>query len=602
MGAEDGCAAEGPREAYARRLAERRVEAACRSRADARISWARFAAVGAAALIGWLAFGRGLLHPAWLAAPALGFLLLVVLHDRVIRARRRAERAAAYYEACLARLDDRWAGRGEPGERFLEQSHPYAADLDLFGPGSLFHLLCASRTRAGEETLASWLRGPASPEEIRARQAAVAELRPRVDLREELALLGEEIRSGVHPEALARWSAEPPVLTSRPARAAAFVLAALGVAGVLGWLAFGLPLWAALSAVTIEAGFALALRRRVRHVLGAVETPGRDLALLSSVMERLERERFTSPKLVALRNDLQAHGAPPSVQIARLARLIVLLDSRRNQLFAAPSYLLLWGTQIAFAVEAWRARVGPATGRWLAAVGELESLGSLAGYSFEHPGDPFPEIVEEGPLFEAEGIGHPLIPEARCVRNDLTLGGRTQVLVVSGSNMSGKSTLLRTVGVNAVLAMAGAPVRARRLRMSVLSVGASIRILDSLRAGTSRFYAEITRLRDLVDLARGPRRLLFLLDEILHGTNSHDRRIGAEAVVRGFAGDGAIGLVTTHDLALALIADALAPRAANVHFEDHLEDGRMTFDYRLRPGVVTKSNALALMRAVGLHV
>jgi len=228
-------------------------------------------------------------------------------------------------------------------------------------------------------------------------------------------------------------------------------------------------------------------------------------------------------------------------------------------------------------------------------------LSALAGYAYEHPGDPFPELSQDT-CFDGEALGHPLIPEARCVRNDLHLGGALCLLIVSGSNMSGKSTLLRTVGTNAVLALAGAPVRARRLRLSPLAVGASIRIQDSLQGGTSRFYAEITRLRQLMDQAQGPLRLLFLLDEILHGTNSHDRGIGAEAVVRGFVARGAIGLVTTHDLALARVADALAPRACNVHFEDHLDDGKMTFDYRMRPGVVAKSNAVALMRAIGLEV
>jgi DNA mismatch repair ATPase MutS len=195
-----------------------------------------------------------------------------------------------------------------------------------------------------------------------------------------------------------------------------------------------------------------------------------------------------------------------------------------------------------------------------------------------------------------------LIPTDRCVRNDLQLGHDLRLLVVSGSNMSGKSTLLRTVGTNTVLALAGAPVRAARLRLSPLAVGASIRLNDSLQAGTSRFYAEITRLRQLMDLANGSLPLLFLLDEILHGTNSHDRGVGAAAVVRGFIERGAIGLVTTHDLALAHIAQRPEGHAANVHFEDHLEDGKMIFDYRMRPGVVEKSNAVALMRAVGLDV
>jgi DNA mismatch repair ATPase MutS len=210
--------------------------------------------------------------------------------------------------------------------------------------------------------------------------------------------------------------------------------------------------------------------------------------------------------------------------------------------------------------------------------------------------------VAEEPCFVGEGLGHPLIPEARCVRNDVRLGETLRVLIVSGSNMSGKSTLLRTVGINAVLALAGAPVRARQLRLSSLAIGATLRIQDSLQAGSSRFYAEITRLRLLTDLARGPLPLLFLLDEILQGTNSHDRRIGAEAIIRSLIDCGALGLVTTHDLALAHIAEALAPRATNVHFADHLEDGKLVFDYRMRPGVVRKSNALELMRSVGLEV
>jgi DNA mismatch repair ATPase MutS len=245
----------------------------------------------------------------------------------------------------------------------------------------------------------------------------------------------------------------------------------------------------------------------------------------------------------------------------------------------------------------------------------MEALCSLASHAFEHPADPFPEFVGQTlssvnqatePLLEAEGIGHPLIEESRVVRNDVRIGGASpagpRVLVVSGSNMSGKSTLLRTLGVNAVLALAGAPVRARRLRMSPLAVGASIRVTDSLQGGVSRFYAEILRLRQILDETARPLPVLFLIDEFLHGTNSHDRRIGAEALVRGLVERGAIGLVTTHDLALADIAVTLGDRAANVHFEDRIVDGGIVFDYVMRPGVVRKSNAIELMRSVGLEI
>jgi len=236
-------------------------------------------------------------------------------------------------------------------------------------------------------------------------------------------------------------------------------------------------------------------------------------------------------------------------------------------------------------------------GRWA-----RRALCSLASHAFEHPGDTFPEFVEEHGCLEAEGIGHPLIPEDKLVTNDVRLGRGPRLLVVSGSNMSGKSTLLRTLGISAVLAQAGAPVRARKLTLSPLAVGASIRVTDSLQTGVSRFYAEILRLRQILDLTTGPLTVLFLIDEFLHGTNSHDRRIGAEALARGLVERGAMGLITTHDLALADIAGVLGERAANVHFEDRVEDGRILFDYALRSGVVRKSNAIELMRSVGLEI
>jgi DNA mismatch repair ATPase MutS len=285
-----------------------------------------------------------------------------------------------------------------------------------------------------------------------------------------------------------------------------------------------------------------------------------------------------------------------------LSRLVDWANAQRNQFFAVLGWFLLWPLHFAFAIERWRARSGADVARWLEVVGELEALSSLAGYAYEQPDDPFPTVVDSGAEVSATQLGHPLLPAATCVRNDLALGGDLRLYVVSGSNMSGKSTMLRTLGVNVVLALAGAPVRAQAMQLSPLQVGATLRIQDSLAEGASRFYAEITRLKQLVDLSREQPPLLFLLDEILAGTNSHDRRIGAEAVVRGLVERGTIGLVTTHDLALADVATALGPRARNVHFEDKMVDDQLRFDYRMRDGVVQHSNAIALMRAVGLDV
>jgi DNA mismatch repair ATPase MutS len=352
----------------------------------------------------------------------------------------------------------------------------------------------------------------------------------------------------------------------------------------------------------VQGLFAMTLRGRVRKVLAGVDGPTRDLVLLRGLLTRLEAEPVSTPRLQQLEAALRTEGLPPSRRIAQLQRLADLLDARRNQFFAPFGLLLLWSTQLALAVESWRVHYGPALAGWLRAAGEMEALAALAGYAYEHPDDVFPELVDDGPVLEGRALGHPLLPEDRCVRNDLHLGTEPRALVISGSNMSGKSTYLRTAGCNALLAFAGAPVRAEALRISPLAIGASLQIADNLREGTSHFYAEIRRLRGVMDLTEGAQPVLFLLDEILHGTNSHDRRIGASAVVRQLVERGCLGLVTTHDLALAKIADELAPRILNVHFQDHLEDGRMCFDYTLQPGVVSKSNALELMRSVGLEV
>jgi hypothetical protein len=609
---------------YTRRREDRQRRAAWLGRRERLVGNARVGVFLGGVVLAWLVLGPGAVSGWWLLLPAGGFSALLAWHERLTRAWYRARQAVAFYDAGLARLGDSWKGRGQSGARFLDENHPYAADLDLFGPASLFELLCTARTRTGEDTLAGWLLRPAGPEEIRARQAAVAELKPQLDLREDLALLGGGLPAGVDFDAVVRWGAAPPLMRPRWPRWPALGLGLLSVFTLAGWLlaVFGWsdpasPVgaffhswqWRPFLAVAAGQLVLLAwLRRGVDQVLARVERRARDLAMLASVLARLEKASFTAPHLVALRRALGAGeegapvGAQPSQRIAALGNLLDLLNSRKNQLFAPVAYLLMWGTQMAYALEAWREVSGKAIGRWLAVVGEFEALCALAGYAYQNPEDPFPEVADEGPLYEGEGLAHPLIPRGRCVANDLRLSRELRVLVVSGSNMSGKSTFLRTAGINAVLAQAGAPVRARRVRIAPLAVGATLRIQDSLQAGRSRFYAEILRVRQIVDLARGPVPLLFLLDELFAGTNSHDRRLGAEAVVCGLVESGAVGLVTTHDLSLTQIVDRLAPRAANVHFADHFENGVMTFDYRLRAGVVQNSNALALMRAVGLRV
>jgi hypothetical protein len=592
---------EDPRSEYTCRIEQRRIEADRRQVWHHRIGNARLLVFIAAAVMAWFAIHARAFSPWGLLVPALAFLWLVFLHGGVLRELQRFKRSLEFYRQGIARLDEQWDEIGEPGERFLDASHPYAQDLDLFGKGSLFQLLSRARTRGGEDKLAAWIKSPASLPEIRSRQEAVLELRSNLDLREDLAVLGTDMNSGVEPGPLIGWAESPATLPSRSIQIVAALLALLTTASLVIWVSYGNHRWFFLL-ILVEVIFVYCLRRWVRPVVSGAEKACGELRLFSHVLARLEKEQFKTGSLNKLRAALDREGMAPSRLISRLDQLIVLLDSRRNQFFAPFAFLLLWEIQLAYFVEDWRRKHGHSIAGWLDATAETEALASLAGYAYENQEDPFPEFTEQSPCFDGRGLGHPMLPKAKCIRNDVYIAGETRVFVVSGSNMSGKSTLLRTVGINAVLAMAGAPVRAESLRLSTLALGASIRIHDSLKEGTSRFYAEITRLKQLVTLADGPAPLMFLLDELLHGTNSHDRRIGAEGIIKGLVQRGAVGLLTTHDLALAHIVDALARQAANVHFEDHVENGRITFDYHLRPGIVRKSNALELMRSIGLEV
>ena len=613
-----------PAAVYHDRLAAHRSAHARLERWDERLAHARLA-VFALAVVLALVVWRADVTPWILLAPVAAFLVLAVRHDRTIRARDAAARAIAYYERGLARIDDRWIGTGEPGTRFLDEHHPYALDLDLFGEGSLFELLSTARTRDGEEVLADWLLSGAGPDVIHARQQALAELAPAVTLRERMAVAGPTTRIVVDTGGLRAWAGEEPLHGLAALRRTTCVAAVAAGAATTFLAVTGDPLPLQLVFV-IQLAASYAASSRVERVLAVASGKSRELATLSELLLHVESSTFTAPRLAALRGTLAAEPVRASRAIRSLQRLAERHDWRHSLpliplglaiygvveaewaldlALVTASALVLFAPLLALSVERWRKAYGSLVPTWIATLAEFEALAALATYHFEHPKDPFPVIDASGPrppaVFDGIGLGHPLLPVRSMVRNDVRLTPETQLLVVSGSNMSGKSTLLRTVGVNAVLALAGAPVRAASLRISPLSIGATLRIQDSLREGRSRFFAEITRIRELADLAAGPMPLLFMIDELLQGTNSHDRLVGASGILRSLVARGAIGLVTTHDLALTAIAGELAPRAANIHFEDFFEGGEMRFDYRVKPGPVTRSNALALIRAVGLE-
>ena len=628
---------QNPRRVYHERRAARRREHAAAERRHHAIGTVRLVLVGIAAALGIGIVGGAGYSAWWILAPLAGVVWLGFRLDRIETERSRLERASAFYDRGLARLDDAWAGTGERGDEFADPKHLYAADLDLFGDGSLFQRLCAARTRRGMATLAGWLLSPAAPDVVRAREAAVDELTPNLDLREDLAVLGDDTRAAVDAQALSAWGTAPAAFDSPALLTAGRIASVAGTLALAAGVAYALAGvrsldlsdgvrsllgWYFVAAVVGVAAVQLRIQPAAAQVYAGIDSAARHVALLGRLLGRLETERFHAARLADLRARLDVAGEPPSRQVARLTRLMEHVDSRHNAFAWLFGFFLVWDVHLAHAVERWRLASGPKLGTWLDTVGEVEALASLAAYRFERPDDVWPELADGPPRFEAEALAHPLL-NAAAVANDVRLDAHPQVLVLSGSNMSGKSTLLRAIGVNAVLAQAGAPVRARRLAMSPVAVGASIRIVDSLQDGSSRFHAEIVRLRAI--LARTPAPapdpndaanrddalaqersdampVLFLIDECLHGTNSHDRRIGADAVVRGLVERSAIGLVTTHDLALTAITDALGPRAENVHFTDHFTNGKLRFDYTLRAGVVGKGNALELMRSVGFDI
>jgi hypothetical protein len=455
----------------------------------------------------------------------------------------------------------------------------------------------------GQDALASWLLAPADPATVRARQAAIDELRGQLDLREEFAVLDEADTADLAPKTLPDWAVAPPVFLSRLRPLAAIVLAAASVTALLATGFYDAPTWPFLLVAAVQGALLLSMRAGFRRLTGDIDRVIDEIKLLREVLRIVEDYQPQSERLRELLGRLREGSQAPSRRIAQLVRLVESWETiRRNQFVVPFAFVLMLAVHVAYAIERWRAENRRLVAAWLEVVAEFEALGSLARFAYERPAYPFPEIAETGPCFEAQALGHPLIAARARVTNDVALARERSLLLVSGSNMSGKSTLLRAVGLNAVLALAGAPVVAARLQVSPLAVGSAMRHTDSLQEGVSAFYAEIQRLRLVCDLTSGPLPVLFLLDEILHGTNSHDRRIGAEVVIESLLRSGAIGLVTTHDLALTEIVERWSPRAANVHFEDQLRDGRLSFDYRLRGGPVPRGNGLILMRLLGFPV
>ena len=579
-----------------------------------RVANLRLVAFVAAVVAGaWGLWGRAPLGFPLAAALLALFVVLAMYHARLGQARARLALLRAMQQEAIARIDRRWADLPDRWSPAVPADHPYATDLDIVGHASLFRLLDTTATRMGRETLARWLLFAADAATATARQGAVAELAPRLDLRQEIELRGRAAANNeeADPGPFLAWAEAPDGFTGRGwlrwyawlGPLALITLGAADQAGVIGY-----PLWAIPLLLNLAVG-GVAGRQAFATIAG-VAANHRAIAAYAGQLDLLATADFSDPALHELQQRLGtgAHAAP--VLLRRLGRLASMAIPPSSMLYLPIQALTLWDVHVLAGLERWKRAGGAGARCWLATLGEAEALAALAGLRHDNPAWAFPEIDPRAETYDARLIGHPLLRDAVRVHNDVTVGPPGTFLLVTGSNMSGKSTLLRAIGANAVLAQAGGPVCAAALRLPPVALWTSARVQDSLERGVSFFLAELQRLKLIVDAATRAHegegtRVLYLLDEILQGTNTAERSVAARRVIGYLVDQGAIGAVSTHDLALA-DDPRLALSARTVHFTDTVGEGPdappMSFDYRLRPGVATTTNALRLMRLIGLDL
>ncbi|HEX9794872.1 MAG TPA: hypothetical protein VGC54_12895 [Planctomycetota bacterium] len=568
---------------------------------------------GPAALLAYDQLGIG--WP-WLLGAWLGLLLLTSRwRTAATTRRRRIGHAVAWYERAAARCEDRWTFGQADGAAYRDPEHPYAGDLDVFGPGSLFERLNDCSTVLGRDALAAFLGGQPTAATPADRTAAIRELVADTSFREAFEIELREVVELPHFDARERdrledetrrlpgWGATPaPPAPSRGRVAAQLVMAALATFAVAAKFAFELP-WAV---VLPFYGANYLVLWTVRETAAEEQRFSRARATLRAWSRALALVEDWQPQAAPLRDragSLRGAGSGASHALRLLGRRVESLERRRNVVWQyTMGVIWLWDLHALRALHDWKRKHGPRLAGWLGAVASLEALAALAACAESLPEDADAVVDPEGPWFEAEDLAHALLPRRGRVGNDLKMPDQGAVLLVTGSNMSGKSTFLRAVGLAALLARLGMPVPARGLRMRELDIATCMRVEDSLREGVSRFHAEVKRLRSCVAAAEVGRPVLVLLDEILAGTNSRDRHLGTRAVLQRLAGLPAITLVSSHDLALAELADRLPERVRAVHFRDFVRNGRMEFDYRVRPGPLPESNALRVLRDAGLPV
>ncbi len=557
----------------------------------------------AAFLIGYSVYsGRGE-FVLYAISPLVAFILLVINYRRLVKSASYLENMVTINQKSLQRLAWQWPAFAEKGEHFINPKHPFSTELNIFGQGSLFQYINATVTRGGEEALADLLNGQKDPVSIGERQESIKELSEDLDWRQRFQATGMETEvKRENPEELLAWSKDlqagvkfPGLLLIIP-----FITALLFLFYYLQHLQLPLPL----ALTVIQYGIVLSTAKKIHREFDRTQMASDRLKQYAALLRCIEGGSFKATRLRRLQERLATGGRTASSQIKALAGIVDLTQFRYNHpiLYVPFNTLTFWDLFTAIKLSRWKKSSGASLERWLSFISDFEAQVSLAGLSYDNPGWAYPDITEEPPLLHASSLGHPLINPEERVCNELDLPSPGTALIITGSNMSGKSTLLRTVGLNLVLAYAGAPVCAAGMKAAFMPVYSKMQVVDDLSQGVSTYYAELTRIKTVIEAARAGEQIIYLLDEIFKGTNSKDRILGTKAVIRMLSSLPTLGLLTTHDLELAVLADENPELIKNYHFDDQIENDRISFDYKLKPGVSTSTNAIALMKMVGIDV
>lgn len=534
------------------------------------------------------------------------FALAAVFHGAVLRRKRRLTSLKDIQENELRALGHAFLDLDD-GREAEVAGHPYSADLELFGPRSVFHFLNRTATRLGRDRLSALFKGDGKapdPQAIQSRQEAVRELAPALDFRHGLQLHGMDLGDkGRATGGLDEFLKDPARVLGRPVLKTALYLFPLIALGSAAGLFFGLPRWVLYLALLVNGLTVLAGEKHVARTFRLMSKTHDVLKSYARILADIERSDFRTERLRELRSRLFQDDRSASAGIRKLSGLLGRLEFRSGQvIYVAVNVLVLWDLHCLLRIETWRRDTAGCVPAWFETIAEIDALSSLANAGFNHPDWAFPEIAAEGTVFSLEGAGNPLIPDGVRIDNDLRFGTSPRIAVVTGPNMAGKSTFLKTVGVNLVLAYAGGPVCARRLLVSPAILMTSMKVNDSLDRGLSLFHAELQRLKDILDPVREGKPVFFLIDEMLKGTNTADREVGSLALLRQLAGRPVSGLVATHDLHLTDLASEFPEKIVNFHFDGRVEGDRLVFDFLLRPGRCESFNALALMKIMGIDV